>query len=368
MVCGQVFALGVYLNIVFCLRHKMSTVYSDGDLRFFRLAKCVVDHATEALRIAFKQEWNCLHPSSPWQSDRTSGSLLLAEEKPSSRLLDPTYSKEYQHIRDKLSRGNVEDWDITGLFFALKYSHALSRIRYGSHWRRIESAIYRIKLVKNELFSHASKASISRNTFKRNVDILVQAVEDLLSSSDPLVEELEKLRNETEFPTEDLLRYRQLVKDDHTNFLLLEEGVKRLEDTLGTKATPQTLCETAESAEESSKISNNSEIVSKIVCRMDKLERQIATAVDLVPSRSKPAILRRDKYIQLMNKSFYMSYNFRWGELEKLLQEFSDDSDTDLKIFAGIQSAVGLNHQSKKKEALDVLNSLLRKPSATLHW
>lgn len=100
---------------------------------------------------------------------------------------------------------------------------------------------------------------------------------------------------------------------------------------------------------------------------MDKLERQIATAVDLVPSRSKPAILRRAKYIRLMNKSFYMSCNFRWGELEKLLREFNDDSDVDLKIFAGIQSAVGLNLQSKKKEALDVLNSLLRKTSVAPH-
>lgn len=346
----------------------MSTVYSDGELRFFRLAKCVVDHATEALRIAFKQEWNYLYTSSPWQNDTTSGSLLLAEERSPSRLLDPTYSNEYQHIKDKLSRGNVEDWDITGLFFALKYSHALSRIRYGSHWRRIQRAIYRIKLVKNELFSHASKASISRDTFTTNVDILVQAVEDLLSSSDPLVEELQNLRNETEFPTEDLLRYKQLVKDDHANFLLLEEGIKRLEDTLGTKATSQTVCETAESAEGSSEISNDSEIVSKMCCRMDKLKRQIATAVDLVPSRSKPAILRRAKYIRLMNQSFYMSCNFRWGELEKLLQEFNDDSDMDLKIFAGIQSAVGLNLQSKKKEALDVLNSLLGKTSGAPHW
>ena len=137
---------------------------------------------------------------------------------------------------------------------------------------------------------------------------------------------------------------------------------------MGTKATSQTVCETAESAKGSSEISNNSEIVSKMCCRMDKLEWQIATAVDLVPSRSKPAILRRAKYIRLMNKSFYMSCNFRWGELEKLLQEFNDDSDTDLKIFAGIQSAVGLNLQSKKKEALDVLNSLLRKTSVAPHW
>ena len=330
----------------------MSTVYSNKELRFFRLAKCVVDHATEALRIVFKQEWNYLHPSSRWQNDRRSGSLFLAEERPSSRLLDPAYSTEYQHIRDKLSRGNVEDWDITALFFALKYSHALSRIRYGSHWRRIESAIYRIKEVRNALFSHASKASISRDTFKRNVDILVQAVEDLLSRSDPMVDKLQKVRNETEFPTEDLVRYKQLVKDDRANLLLLEDDLKRLENKIET-STSQRVCETAEAADENPETSDNTEIVSRMRRRIDNLENK----VDLVPSRSKPAIFRSARYIRLINKSFFMSYNFRWGELEGFFREFGDD--LDLKTFAGIQSVVALSHQSRKKEALEAVNALI---------
>ena len=331
----------------------MSTIYSNKELRFFRLTKCVVDHSTAALRVVFKEEWNYLYPSSPWQNDRTSGSLLLSEEKPSSRLLDPAYSADYQHIRDKLSRGNVEDWDVTALFFALKYSHALSRIRYGSHWRRIESAIYRIKGVRNALLSHASKACISRNTFKRNVDSLVLAVEDLLSSSDPLVDKLQKVRNETEFPTEDLLRYKQFVKDDRANLLLLEDDLKRLEKKMKTASTSQRVCETAEAANENPEMPDNTEIVSRMRRRIDNLENE----VDLVPSRSKPAIFRSARYIRLINKSFSMSYNFRWGELEDFFREFDDD--LDLKTFAGIQSVIALSHQSRKKEALEAVNALI---------
>ena len=96
------------------------TVYSNRELRFFRLAKCV-DHSTAALRKVFPQKWNYLYPSCPWQNNTTSGSKLLAEEGLSSRLYDPAYSADYQHIKDNLSRGNVEEWDVTALVFALRY-------------------------------------------------------------------------------------------------------------------------------------------------------------------------------------------------------------------------------------------------------
>ena len=343
----------------------MSSVYSNRELRYFRLAKGVVDHSTAALRKVFEQEWNYLYPSSLWQNNATSGSKLLAEERPSSRLYDPAYSADYQHIKDNLSRGNVEEWDVTALVFALKYSHALSRIRYGYHWRRIENAMYQIKEVRNKLFSHACKAAISRSTFERNMDILVQAVGDLLSSSDPLADKLRKLRNETEFPTEDLLRYKHLVKDDHDNMLLLEHDLKRLEDKMAISAPHNETTEAADTR--NAETSDNSKIISRIRRRMGKLEREVATTVDQVPSRSKPAIFHRARYIRLINRSFSMSCNFRWEELNKFFQEFSDDLDVDMKIFADIQSAVALNLQSKKQEALEVLNSLIPKAFVATH-
>ena len=52
---------------------------------------------------------------------------------------------------------------------------------------------------------------------------MIQAVEDLLSRSDPLVGKLQTLRNESDFTTDGLLRYKQMLKDDHYNLLLLEE-------------------------------------------------------------------------------------------------------------------------------------------------
>ena len=132
------------LFILFPSTMPTNTVYSNSELRFFRLAKGIVDHSNAALRNVFKQEWNYLYPSTPWQNNRTSGSYLLAKERPTSRLYDPAYSKDYQHIRDNLSCGDVEEWDVTTLVFALKYSDALSGIRFGYRWRRIQNAIYQI--------------------------------------------------------------------------------------------------------------------------------------------------------------------------------------------------------------------------------
>ena len=311
----------------------------------------------------FEQEWNYLYPSSPWLNNTTSGSKLLAEERPSSRLIDPAYSADYQHIKDNLSRGNLEEWDVTALVFALKYSHALSRIRYGYHWRRIENAMYQIKYVRNTLFSHACKAAISRSTFESNIDVLVQAVGDLLSGSDPLVDKLRKLRYETEFPTKDLLRYKHLVQDDYNSLLLLEQDLKRLEGKMTVSAPHNETTEVADTR--SAETSDNSKIISRIRRRMGKLEREVATTVDQVPSRSKPAIFHSARYIRLINRSFYLSYNFRWAELQNFFQQFSND--IDMETFAGIQSAVALSHQSRKEEAMEVLNELIPKVLLAKH-
>ena len=174
----------------------MSTgkVYTNEELCFFRLAKCVVDYSSAALRNVFKRKWNDLYGT--WRDNRTSGSQLVGRETSSSRLYHPSYCADYKHIKDKLEEGNADDWDVTTLVFVLKFSEALHPIRNGSRWYDINRAIYQIKEVKNTLLSHLPKASLSRHTFERNVDILIQAVKDLLSRSDPLVSKLRTLRKQ----------------------------------------------------------------------------------------------------------------------------------------------------------------------------
>ena len=337
----------------------MSTFYSEGDLRFFRLAKGL-DHSTVALRKVFMQEWNSLYPSTPWQNNSTSGLQLLAEERAESRLYDPAYRRDYQHIKDNLSCGNVEEWDVTTLVFALKYSDALTQSRSSRRGRRILRAVHQLKEVRNSLIAHAWKSAISQSKFKRNIDILSQAVGVLVTNSDPLVEKLQTLKNETEFLTGDIVKYKQWLNDDFENLLLLEKDLERFEGKIkisDPKNGTSTLAVEEAGGFESA---GNSEIILRLRTRVAKLER-VVTSVDLTPSPSKPSIFHSERYIKMMNKANFLRFNFRWKDLVKFLQEFTCSSDVDIKLLAGILQATGHSHssRSKKKEEFQALTDLI---------
>ncbi|KAK2549650.1 hypothetical protein P5673_029906 [Acropora cervicornis] len=255
-------------------------------------------------------------------------------------------------MKEKLKKGNADAWDVTALVFILKFSEALKPIRNGSRWYKIKNAISKIQKVKNELISHFPKASLSQNTFERKVDILIQAVQDLLSPSDPLVAKLRTQRSESVFATDELLRYKQMIKDVHNNLLFLKKNL-RASATVGTRS-PDTS-------------RDNGTLSSQMHLQIVRLEQGIidARSVDLFPSLSIPAIFESPRYIQLVNTSFSLSYNFQWKDLTTFFQEFDDDSD--MQLFAGIQLAASLSHQSRKGEALDLLDSLLPKVLQAKH-
>ena len=325
----------------------MSTIYKDEELRYFRLAKGVIDYSASALRKVLIEKWNFLYPSTPWQNDGKSVAQLLEKEKEqarSSRLYDPAFSKgDHEAVKEKLSYGDVEEWDVTALVFALCHSQALRRIRCGSRWRLLNDAIHDRKEIRNTVLSHASKASISRRKFKRNFDIVVQAVEHLLTSSDPLVEKLKKLGTEREFVTGDLEGYKELLQQDRDGLLVLEEHLKGLENKVNISVTK------SETTEDNLPNSENSKIIATLCRRVERLKREIPSPVDLAPARTKPAIFQSARYIRLINESSSMSFNFRWEGLDGFLRSFNDV--VDMQMFAGIQAPLSLSHQSKKDKS-----------------
>ena len=326
--------------------------YTDKELCFFRLAKCVIDYSSAALRKVFEREWNKLYPNSRWRGNRRSGLQLVRKEiRSSSRL----YCADYKRIKDNLEGGNTDDWDVTALVFVLKFSHALQPIRDGSQrWKKINKAISQIKEVKNAKLSHSPRPSLCRHTFERNVDILIQAVEDLLSRSDPLVEKLQTLRNENDFTTDGQFRYGKMPKYDQDNLLRPEDKMQQQPSTVKAELRgPETSCD-------------NGNIISRKRHRNSKLKREVESrSVDLFPSHSIPAIFESARYIRLVNTSFSLSYNFRWKDLTTFFKELDDGSD--MQLFAGIQLAVSLSHQSRKGEALDLLDSLIPKVLQAKH-
>ena len=114
------------------------TVYSNRELRFFRLAKGVVDHSNAALRNVFKREWSytCTLP----RHGRTTEQVVQCYWRKKNR--HRVFMIQRTAKTTDTSCGDVEEWDVTTLVFALNYSDALSGIRFGYRWRRINNAIY----------------------------------------------------------------------------------------------------------------------------------------------------------------------------------------------------------------------------------
>lgn len=152
-----------------------------------------------------------------------------------------------------------------------------------------------------------------------------------------------------------------MLEDDYYNLILLDEDLKKLENVIQLQSSVTAGTRSIETCRD------NRSRISRMRHRMSKLKREVESrSVDLFPSRSKPAIFRSARYIRLIKRSYFLSYNFRWDELQIFLSKFDDDS-YDMKMFAGIQSVVSLSHQSRKKEALAMLDSLILKVGSSNH-
>ena len=152
-----------------------------------------------------------------------------------------------------------------------------------------------------------------------------------------------------------------MLEDDYYNLILLDKDLKKLENIIQLQSSVTAGTRSIETC------SDNRSRISRMRHRMSKLKREVESrSVDLFPSRSKPAIFRSARYIRLFKRSYSLSYNFRWDELQIFLSKFDDDS-YDMKMFAGIQSVVSLSHQSRKKQALAMLDSLILKVGSSNH-
>ena len=336
----------------------MATTHSEGELRFFTFAKCVVNYSSAALRLFFIQKWNSVNPSTPWQNNTTSGSCLLAREKPTSRLFHPSHCSNYQHIKNHLRCGNVENWDITTLVFAILYSSALNSTGV-PYSERIINAIKDLRNIKNIDYSHITKASVSRTEFLRVMNTLYQATGELLTFAHPLVCTIHQhMTHDKEFLTHELVAYKKRSEDDHNNLLSLEKDFEELEAQL---------CSPAEGQEKVIKRNKNTQENGEIILRLRHRVKQASECIDQAPSLLKPDIFRKKYYITLINESNSLSFNFRWKDLEKFLEEYTSGygADKDINVFAHIQAANALSLQSKKEKSLKKFNHLLSQASKT---
>ena len=185
--------------------------YSEEELNYFRVCYITTHIIREGLKELFKREWNRHH--SPrfglWQDTARNGQDFFRMESKKSR-------SKNSRLLTIIQNGNTEEWDCTCLFFAILYSDTLGPLISAAVFNDVDN----LRMFRNEVFAHRSKACFPEAEFQR----CVYTVSNAFTSLHLTTAELQRIINQKSFPTGELQ--------------MLQEQVTVLEDEIQGKAKP----------------------------------------------------------------------------------------------------------------------------------
>ena len=235
----------------------MSTEYSDEHLNFFRICHITVDLIPKGLRTVFKQEWDRRYMGSlgEWKDTSKNGKDFERQEPFASQT-------ENAKLLNVMRNGNRKEWDCTALFFGILFSRSIGK----SLSPTINSQVHDLRVLRNKMFAHASKITISEIDFKS----LIRRVEAAFTGLGLSVEGIKAIANQTSFPTEECrLLKDQLVKEQEKARALQEKSTA-LEEEL--KSNPKTFLGNLPT-KPSHTIQQRLCEVSKILTQMEELKK-----------------------------------------------------------------------------------------------
>ena len=185
--------------------------YSEEELNYFRVCYITTHIIREGLKELFKREWNRHH--SPrfglWQDTARNGQDFFRMESKKSR-------SKNSRLLTIIQNGNTEEWDCTCFFFAILYSDTLGPLISAAVFNDVDN----LRMFRNEVFAHRSKACFPEAEFQR----CVYTVSNAFTSLHLTTAELQRIINQKSFPTGELQ--------------MLQEQVTVLEDEIQGKAKP----------------------------------------------------------------------------------------------------------------------------------
>ena len=185
--------------------------YSEEELNYFRVCYITTHIIREGLKELFKREWNRHH--SPrfglWQDTARNGQDFFRMESKKSR-------SKNSRLLTIIQNGNTEEWDCTCFFFAILYSDTLGPLISAAVFNDVDN----LRMFRNEVFAHRSKACFPEAEFQR----CVSTVSNAFTSLHLTTAELQRIINQKSFPTGELQ--------------MLQEQVTVLEDEIQGKAKP----------------------------------------------------------------------------------------------------------------------------------
>ncbi|XP_068705663.1 uncharacterized protein [Montipora foliosa] len=192
--------------------------YTQEQLNYFRICSITTDVITEGLRTIFKQEWDSRYKATlgEWKDKPQNGQDFKNRESPPTR-------RRNAKLLTTMVNGNTAEWDCTMLFYGILYSDCI-----GSSLNRvIRSSVDDLRNFRNQDFAHLPQGNLTKLEFKNAVGKVLVAFQ-ALSLSDVKIKEV---TNQTSFPTSELTKVLQQVKET-------EQRRKTLEEQLQREATP----------------------------------------------------------------------------------------------------------------------------------
>ena len=162
--------------------------YTEEELNYFRVCYITTHIIREGLKELFKREWDRHH--SPgfglWQDTARNGQDFFRMESEKSR-------SKNSRLLTIIQIGNTEEWDCTCFFFAILYSDTLGYVISPAVFNDVDN----LRMFRNEVFAHCSKASFPEAEYQRCVSKVLNAFTSLHLSA----LELQRIISQKGFPT-----------------------------------------------------------------------------------------------------------------------------------------------------------------------
>ena len=184
--------------------------FTEEQLNYYRICYVVTDIITEGLRSIFKQEWDNRYKTTlgEWKDEPGNGLNFKSEESSGNQ-------RRNAKLLATMINGDREEWDCTMLFYAILYSDSIGR---GLN-PVVKSNIDDLRKFRNEEFAHMPKGHLASPEFQNAISKVHAALQGLGLPT----WQIEDIKNQKRFPTEELRRISKKVDDLRQERQVLED-------------------------------------------------------------------------------------------------------------------------------------------------
>ena len=188
--------------------------YTNEELNYYRICYLTTDIITEGLRTIFKQEWNSRHKATlgEWKDEPGNGLDFKNSESPCKQ-------RQKAHLLATMVNGNRAEWDCTMLFYAILFSDCIGNSLNGT----VKSKVDDLRKFRNKDFAHMPHGHLTDAEFQNAISKVDVAFQALGLSTD----KIQVIRNQTNFPTEELKNVLKKVEDLKREVEVLEAQLNK---------------------------------------------------------------------------------------------------------------------------------------------